>query len=103
MALVSKKGFITTNNFAAFPSMSTLNLETLEINDGSTPKASAASRFALAGTQDILPIVEGCFITKTVKYTHELVNWINAEQSPDNSTRDEIVRLFHFLYVCKPS
>jgi hypothetical protein len=39
-----------------------------------------------------VPVAEGCFVTKCVKYTHQLVHWINDVRSGEDQDDQDLVR-----------
>ena len=71
--LVTPEGRVT---FAAVPAL----LDQPAIPRPSPTVSNASSFHELDGGVDL---TEGCLVTKTVKYTHQLTHWVNAVQNGD--------------------
>ena len=77
MSLLTKQNRITVKQFAAVPAL--LSLPAVQRAPPSVPDASF--RWDDGG----INLSEGCLVTKTVKYTHQLVHWVNAVRGGDPS------------------
>jgi len=71
MSLLTREGRITVRAFAAVPTL--VDLPEIQQAPGSV---SNVSSFRGAGGR--VDLAEGCILTKSVKYTHQLVHWVNA-------------------------
>ena len=77
MSLITPENRLTVKKFAAVPSV--LGLTPI-VQPGSV--STSSSRRAVGGFVDI---DEGCMLTKSVKYTHQLAHWVSAVQGGDSS------------------
>ena len=66
MSFVTQQGHFTVKEFASVPPL----------------LGHPAIQRARANVSS-LDLAEGCLVTKTVKYTHQLVHWINAVHNGD--------------------
>ena len=78
MSLVTAQGRITVKKFAAAPAL-------LELDEIPRQPASVSQVSSFRGTNDGVDLAEGCMLTKSVKYTHQLVHWVNAVLDEDPS------------------
>jgi hypothetical protein len=78
MSLISPENRLTVKKFTAVPSV--LGLTPIVHKPGSV--SSLSSRQAVGG---VIDINEGCLLTKSVKYAHQLAHWVNAIQGGDSS------------------
>ena len=78
MSLVTPQGRITVKPFAAVPAL--LNLDEIQRQPRSVSQISS-----FQGDNDGVDLAEGCMLTKSVKYTHQLAHWVNAVGSGDLS------------------
>ena len=62
--------------FTSVPSLA--NLPSIQ-----SPQASVSNVSSRRGVEGGVDLSEGCFVTKTLKYTHQLNYWINAVQDGD--------------------
>ena len=62
--------------FASVPSLA--NLPSIQ-----SPQTSVSNVSSRRGVEEGVDLSEGCFVTKTLKYTHQLNYWINAVQDGD--------------------
>jgi hypothetical protein len=85
MSLVTNEHRITVKKFAAVPAL--LDLPEIQRLPGSVSRASS-----WRGEGDGVDLAEGCLLTKTVKYTHQLAHWVNAVRDGDPT---EVVRRTH--------
>ena len=46
-------------------------------------EASVSDVSSLPGVEDCVDQSVGCFVTKTIKYTHQLSHWVNATRDED--------------------
>jgi hypothetical protein len=76
MSLVTKDNRISVKQFAAVPALVGLPAITR-----STPTVSGVSCFG--GPEGGVDLHEGCMVTKLVKYTHQLVHFVNAVHEGD--------------------
>ena len=76
MFLVTPEGRFTAKKFAAVPPL----LDQPAIQRPSPTVSNVSSLHGLDGGVDQ---AEGCLITKTVKYTHQLAHWVNAVRNGD--------------------
>jgi len=74
---LTKHGRITVKPFANVPALGDLP----EIRRGVDSTSEVSSRRGTKG--GCVDLAEGCFITKTIKYTHQLVHWVNDVRSGD--------------------
>lgn len=75
MALVTQQGRFTDKNFAAVPPL---------LDHPAIQRSPAVSNISsLRGPDGGVDLAEGCLVTKTVKYTHQLAHWINAVPNGD--------------------
>ena len=78
MSLVTAQGRITVKKFAAAPAL-------LELDEIQRQPASVSQVSSFRGANDGVDLAEGCMLTKSVKYTHQLVHWVNAVLDEDPS------------------
>ena len=93
MSLVTKENRISARPFAAVPPL--LDLPALTRPD---PSVSSVSSF-----QGACPKVdpdEGCLLTKTVKYTHQLTRMVDAAHSEDSTS--VVSRRYHWRPFAEP-
>ncbi len=76
MSFLTKDRHITVRPFAKVPALGDLP----EIRHALRTVVSSSSRHRADGSVDL---AEGCLLTKTVKYTHQLAHWVNAIRSGD--------------------
>ena len=74
MALLTDEGRFTVGPFARVPAM--LDLPEIPPRPSNTvpnttPSQDAASRHSV-------DLTEGCMLTKSIRYTHQLAHWVNA-------------------------
>ena len=74
MSLLTHEPRITVKAFPSVPSLA--DLPEIQQEHGSISDVSS-----LQGSIGGLDLAEGCFLTKSLKYTHSLVHWINAVHS----------------------
>ncbi|KAF8809017.1 hypothetical protein BYT27DRAFT_7284830 [Phlegmacium glaucopus] len=75
MSLITRRGRISVKPFASVPSLA--NLPSIQRAQASVSNVS--SRCRVEGVD----LSEGCLVTKSIKYTHQLSHWINAAQNND--------------------
>ena len=63
--------------FAQIPALG--NLPELQQAPGTVTNVSS-----LSGTDASIDLAEGCILTKSVKYTHQLIHWVKAVHSGDS-------------------
>jgi hypothetical protein len=78
MSLVTRQGCITVKKFAAVPAL-------LDLDEIQRQPASVSQVSSFRGADDVVDLAEGCMLTKSVKYTHQLAHWINAVRGGDSS------------------
>jgi hypothetical protein len=79
MSLVTKDNRISVKQFAAIPALAGLPAITR-----SAPSVSGVSSFQ--GPEDSgVNLNEGCMVTKVIKYTHQLGQFVNAVRGEDPS------------------
>jgi hypothetical protein len=76
MTLLTREGRITFKTFASVPTL--VDLPEIQQQPGTVSNISS-----LQGTDDSIDLAEGCILTKSVKYTHQLAHWVNAVHSGD--------------------
>jgi hypothetical protein len=81
MSLLTREGRISVKAFAAVPTLA--DLPKIQQEPCSVSDVSSFRR-----AEGLVDLAEGCFLTKSVKYTHQLVHWVNAARSEDP---DELV------------
>ncbi len=77
MSFLTKRGHITVKAFSRVPALAELP----EIQPALDSASDVSSRYRTKGGVDP---AEGCFITKTIKYTHQLAYWVNTIRSGDS-------------------
>ena len=94
--LLTKRGHITAKPFAKVPALGDLP----EIQPARATVSGVSSRCGVEGDPGV-DLAEGCIVTKTIKYTHQLVHWVNAVRSGDPKdvvsevpTRSDLLSLF---------
>ena len=65
MSLVTGQGRITVKKFAAVPAL-------LDLDEIQRQPASVSQVSSFQGANDNVDLAEGCMLTKSVKYTHQL-------------------------------
>jgi hypothetical protein len=70
MSLLTHEGRITVKAFASVPSLADLP----EIQQ----EGSVSNISSFQGTFGGIDLAEGCILTKSVKYTHQLVQWVKG-------------------------
>jgi hypothetical protein len=76
MSLVTPEGRFTVKKFAAVPSL--LDQPAIQ-----RPSPTVSNVSSLRGPDGGVDLAEGCLVTKTVKYTHQLAHWVNAVRNGD--------------------
>jgi hypothetical protein len=76
MSLLSRHGRLTVKPFAKVPP-----LDSLPAIYRALPSVSNVS--SRRGIEDSVDLAEGCLVTKTIKYTHQLVHWVSAVRHED--------------------
>jgi hypothetical protein len=91
MSLLTHEDRITFKTFASVPTL----VDLPEIRQQPSTVSNVSS---LQGPDNSLNLAEGCFLTKSVKYTHQLVHWVNAVHGGDPK---EVVRrkLIGFIHL----
>ena|SRR5258707_5578492 len=74
--LLTKRGNVKP--FAKVPALGGLP----EIQPARATVSGVSSRRGVEGDPGV-DLAEGCIVTKTIKYTHQLVHWVNAVRSGD--------------------
>ena len=77
MAMLTREGRITIKAFAPVPALAGLP----EIQQAPCSVSNSESSFR--GADGRVDLAEGCILTKSVNYTHQLVHWVNAVCSGD--------------------
>ena|ERR1700722_10805094 len=78
MSLLTREGRFTVKPFAAVPTLADLP----EIQQAPSSVSNISSFRGAGGGVDR---AEGCILTKSVKYTHQLTHWVNAVRGGDPS------------------
>jgi hypothetical protein len=76
MSLLTREGRITFKTFALVTTLA--NLPEIQQQPGTVSNISS-----LQGADNRIDLAEGCILTKSVKYTHQLAHWVNAVHSGD--------------------
>jgi hypothetical protein len=76
MSLLTHEGHITCKAFASVPTL--VDLPEIQQQPGTVSNISS-----LQGPDNSIDLAEGCILTKSVKYTHQLAHWVNAVHSGD--------------------
>ena len=84
MSLPTKAGRLSVKNFARVPQL--LALPDIERTSASVAASSRPER----ETEGVVELSDGCCVTKSIKYTHQLVHFVNAVRG-DTSERKETV------------
>jgi len=71
-------------------SLTSINLSAILRGTPSHSQAGSSVR-SRRGIQGGVDLAEGCLVTKTIRYTHQLAYWVNAVRQ-DVSVRDAVVR-----------
>jgi len=77
MSLLTKDHRLSVKQFAAVPAL----LDLPEIQRKPASVSNVSSR--LSSMRGGLDLEEGCFITKSVKYTHQVAHMVNAVRTRD--------------------
>lgn len=77
MSLITHQHRLSVKEFAAVPAV----LDLPEIQRDAASVSDVSPRSSKRG--GIVDLEEGCLITKSVKYVHQLVHWVNAVCSGD--------------------
>jgi hypothetical protein len=77
MSLVTRNGRISVKPFTKVPPL--VNLPGILPTHASVSNVSSNSRVQEGGVD----LSEGCLVTKSLKYTHQLIHWINAIRTGD--------------------
>ncbi|KAM6495239.1 hypothetical protein JOM56_009862 [Amanita muscaria] len=82
MALLNTDDRISVKKFASIPALIHLGLPEVKREPISLSGASSRSSAGSSEHYDIA-LEEGCMITKSVRYTHEVIHWVNVAHSSD--------------------
>jgi hypothetical protein len=77
MSRLTHEGRITVKAFASVPALA--GLPEIWQQPGSVSNISSLSGL---DTTSMINLAEGCMLTKSVKYTHQLTYWMNAIGDP---------------------
>lgn len=72
------RGRISVKPFAEVPPLAAANLPPILRAQGSVSNVSSRH-----GAEEGVDLAEGCLVTKTIKYTHQLAHLINAVRNED--------------------
>jgi hypothetical protein len=91
MSLLTHEGRITVKPFAQVPALG--NLSEIQQAPGIVTNVSS-----LSGTDASIDLAEGCILTKSVKYTHQLIHWVNVVHSgdPKEVVSRKLIKDFHY-------
>jgi hypothetical protein len=78
-SLLTKEHRLTAKQFASVPAL----LDLPEIQRVPASVSNVSSRLSSSGRYGNIELQEGCLITKSVKYTHQLAHMVNAVHSVD--------------------
>jgi hypothetical protein len=78
MSLLTHKGRITVKPLAQVASLGNL----AEIQQAPVIVTNVSSQ---SGTDVNIDLAEGCILTKSVKYKHQLIHWVNAIHGGDST------------------
>jgi hypothetical protein len=76
--MLTKDHRLTVKQFAAVPGL--LNLPAIQ-----RAPASVSNEPSFRGVDGGVDLSEGCLVTKSIKYTHQLAHWVNAVRNGDPS------------------
>lgn len=76
MSLLTQSGHISVKPFAKVPALGDLP----EIQPAEGSVSNVSPRPGINGGVDL---AEGCIITRSIKYTHQLAHWVNAVRNGD--------------------
>ena len=76
MSPLSRQGRISVKPFASVPPLG-------DLPPIQRAQASVSNVSSHRGVEDGVDLSEGCFVTKTLKYTHQLSHWVNAVRNED--------------------
>lgn len=79
MSLLNHRHQITVKPFALVPAL--LDLPAIDREPASVSNAS--SRHLSESIRASIDLAEGCILTKTIKYTHQVVHFVDVVQSGD--------------------
>jgi hypothetical protein len=79
MSLLTHEGRLTVKAFASVPALA--DLPEIQQQPGSVSNVSSLP----APSTTRINLAEGCILTKSVKYTHQLTHWVNGVHSGDSS------------------
>jgi hypothetical protein len=77
MSLLTHEGRITFKTFASAPALA--DLPEIQQQPGTVSDISSLQ----GGHNSVIDLAEGCILTKSVKYTHQLTHWVNVVHSGD--------------------
>ena len=84
MSLLSRQGRISVKPFASVPLLA--DLPPIQRAQASVSNVSSSRE-----VEDGVDLSEGCFATKTLKYTHQLNQWINAVRRDDPEPIEDLI------------
>lgn len=101
MSLLTRQGRITVKAFASVPALANLpeiQQEPCSVSDISSVQSTGGG---------IIDLNEGCIVTKSVKYTHQLIHWVNAvrDEDPNEIVSRTLIQyrgLFTAIAKCYP-
>ncbi|RDB28945.1 hypothetical protein Hypma_016031 [Hypsizygus marmoreus] len=88
MSLITKQNRVSTKPFATIPSL--LQLPAISRPPASASGSDVSSRLGPDEFRDI-DLSEGCLVTKTVKYTHRLIAWVDCGCSGDTTAVEDLI------------
>ncbi|KIM84707.1 hypothetical protein PILCRDRAFT_393899 [Piloderma croceum F 1598] len=75
---LTRDGRVSVKPFASVPSLPVANLPSIQ-----RAQASVSNLSSPRGVEGGVDLVEGCLVTKIIKYTHQLTHWVNAVRNED--------------------
>jgi hypothetical protein len=79
MSLLTKSGRISVKPFAKVPALGDLP----EIQPAEGSVSNVSSRHGSDGGVDFAEIARSCVITRSIKYTHQLIHWVDVGRNRD--------------------
>lgn len=76
MSLITKYSRISVKPFAAVPALG-------DLPEIQRPSATVSNLSSARGIGEGVDLAEGCILTKSIKFTHQLAHWVNAVRGGD--------------------
>ncbi len=91
------KGRLSVNRFAKVPALGKVNLPPILRDDSS----SAGDVSSLRGSvNEGVDLTEGCLVTKTIRYSHQLAHWVNTARKQSGNPEAVVRRTSMLALSC---